>query len=116
MQILSMIEESKYCSDMIKNILTKKDNKMMNTEDNKNFKSSTKCWICDNDYVDNDVRDHCHITGIYRRFAHVDCIINRKLNHNIPVGFHNLKNYDSHFIMQELDKFSLKINAIPNGL
>ena len=49
MQILSMIEESKYCSDMIKNILTKKDNKMMNTEDNKNFKSSTKCWICDND-------------------------------------------------------------------
>ena len=88
----------------------------MNTEDNKNFKSSTKCWICDNDYVDNDVRDHCHITGIYRRFAHVDCIINRKLNYNIPVGFHNLKNYDSHFIMQELDKFSLKINAIPNGL
>ena len=23
---------------------------------------------------------------------------------------------DSHFIMQELDKFNLKINVIPNGL
>ena len=26
------------------------------------------------------------------------------------------KNYDSHLIMQELAKFNLKINAIPNGL
>ena len=30
--------------------------------------------------------------------------------------FHNLKNYDSHLIMQELNKFNLKINVIPNGL
>ena len=31
-----------------------------------------KCWICDNDYVDKDVkvRDHCHITGNYRGSAH----------------------------------------------
>ena len=38
------------------------------SEDNR----STKCWICNNDYVDNDVkvRDHCHITGkIYRLCA-----------------------------------------------
>ena len=30
-------------------------------------KNSAKCWICDNDYVDNDVkvRDHCHIPGKY---------------------------------------------------
>ena len=40
---------------------------VMAKEDNKNFKSSTKCWICDNDYVDNEVkvRDLCHITGKY---------------------------------------------------
>ena len=38
----------------------------MTKEDNENFKNSTKCWICDNDYVDNDVkvRDHCHVTGV----------------------------------------------------
>ena len=30
--------------------------------------------------------------------------------------FYNLKNYDSHLIMQELGKLSLKINVIPNGL
>ena len=34
----------------------------------------------------------------------------------ISAVFHNLKNYDSHFIRQELGKFNLKINAIPNGL
>ena len=36
---------------------------VMTKEDNENFKNSSKCWICDNDYVDNDVkvRDHCHI-------------------------------------------------------
>ena len=35
----------------------------MTEEDSENFKNSTKCWICDNDYVDNDVkvRDHCNI-------------------------------------------------------
>ena len=27
----------------------------MTKEDNEDFKNSTKCWICDNDYVDNDV-------------------------------------------------------------
>ena len=34
---------------------------------NKDFKNSTKCWICDNIYVDSDikVRDHCYITGKY---------------------------------------------------
>ena len=33
-------------------------------EGKENFKSSTKCWIRDNDYVGNyiKVRDQCHIT------------------------------------------------------
>ena len=74
----------------------------------------SKCWICDNDYIDNNVKikDNCHITGKYRDNAHKDCKINVKLNHKIPVVFHNLKNYDSHLIIQELDKFNLKINVI----
>ena len=29
---------------------------------------------------------------------------------------HNLKNYDSYLIMQELDKLSLKSNIMPNAL
>ena len=53
-----MIEESKYCSDMMKKHFKKE--LVMTKENNENFKNSTKCWICDNDYIDNDVkvRDH----------------------------------------------------------
>ena len=39
-----------------------------------------------------------------------------KLNHKLSVVFHNLKNYDSHLIMQKLCKFNHKINVIPNEL
>ena len=102
--ISSMIKESKYCSDVMKKHFNKE--LVMAKKDNEDFKTFTKCWIC----------DHCHITGKYRGSAHRDCNINVKLNHKIPVVFHNLKNYDSHLIMQELGKFNLKINVIPNGL
>ena len=71
---------------------------VMPKKDNENFKSSTKYWICDNDYIDNDVkvRVHCHITGKYKGSLHRDCNINLKLNHRIPLVFHNLKIFDSH--------------------
>ena len=114
--INSMIKESKYCSDMMKNKFKKE--LVMTKGDNENVENSFKCRICDNDYVDNDVkvRDHCHITGKYTGFAHRDCNINLRLNHKSPVVFHNLKNYDSHLIMQKIGKFNLKISIIPNGL
>ena len=73
----------------------------MTKKDNEDLKNSTKCWICDNAYIDGDVevRGHCHITEKYRGFAHRDSNINVKLNHKIPIIFHNLQNYDSHLII-----------------
>ena len=71
------------------------NNELLMTKKNKeDFENSTKCWICDTAYFDGDVkvRDHCHITGKYTSSAHVDCNINVKLIHKIPVIFHNLKN------------------------
>ena len=39
---------------------------VMTKEDNGNFKNYIKCWICDNDNIDDvKVRDHCHKTGKY---------------------------------------------------
>ena len=48
---------------------------VMTKKDNEDFKNSARCWICDNDYVDDDikVRNHCHITRKYRRSAHRAC-------------------------------------------
>ena len=91
---------------------------VMTKENNEHCMNSNKCWTCDKNYIDNyvKVRDHCHITGKYRGSTHRDCNINLKLNQKIPVVFHNLKNNDSHLIMQEVGTFNLKINVIPNGL
>ena len=112
--INSIKEESKYCKEVIKKHFNKK--LLITKEDNEYFENSTKCWICNNHYVDNDVkvRDHCHIIGKCRGSAHRDCNINLNLNKKVPVAFYNLKNCDSNLIMQEPDKFNLKINVILN--
>ena len=39
----SMMEESKYCSDVMKKHFNKE--LVMTKEDNEKFKNSTKCWI-----------------------------------------------------------------------
>ena len=60
--IRSMIDECKYCS-AAKNekILTKK--LVITKKDNEDFENSTKCWFCDNDNINNNVkvRSHYHI-------------------------------------------------------
>ena len=43
----------------------------MTKKDNEDFKNSTKCWICDNYYIDTDakVRDNCHsILQVYELY------------------------------------------------
>ena len=114
--IKNMVKESKYCSEVMKKHFNKEHVKIK--EDSEDFKNSTKCWICNNDYIDNDikVRDHCHITGKYRGSVHKGCNINLKLNHKVPIIFHDLKGHDSYLIIQELGKFNLTINVLPNSL
>ena len=128
-----MLEEVKYC----KNIMKKEFNKQLITTDNDelSFKLEQKCHICEESYKDKDirVRDHCHITGKYRGSAHQDCNLKLRLNLEeikIPVIFHNLRGYDSHFIMQQIGEITKKhtyknykgeekqmnINAIPNNM
>ena len=91
--------------------------------------------ICEKKYTDKDirVRDHCHITGIYRGSAHQECNLKLKIepdNIKILVIFHNLRGYDSHFIMQQIgeivkkhtyknkkgEEIQMNINAIPNNM
>ena len=93
-------------------------NIVMTKVDDEDFENYTKCWICENVYVDGHVRvrDHCHTTRKHRGSAHRDCNINIKLNHKIPIIFHNLRKYDFATIMQELGKFYFKINDKPNRL
>ena len=128
-----MLDEVKYC----KRIIKKEFNKplKMTKENEEEFQKAEECHICNKKYSDKDirVRDHCHITGKYRGSAHQECNLQLKLNPEkvkIPVIFHNLRGYDSHFIMQEIGaivkdyeytnkygkKCQMNINAIPNNM
>ena len=85
----------------------------MTEKDEEEFKKAEECHICENKYTDKDirVRDHCHITGKYRGSAHQECNLKLKIepdNIKIPVIFHNLRGYDSHFIMQQIGEIVKK--------
>ena len=128
-----MIEEVEWCKSIIKKHFNKP---LVMTEKNKlDFESSIYCHICKKRYSEKDirVRDHCHITGNYRGSAHQDCNLKLRLspsNIQIPVFFHNLRGYDSHFIMQQIGEIAKKhvyknkkgeecqmdINCIPNNM
>ena len=124
----NMLEEVKYC----KNIMKKRFNKplRMTKNDEEKFQKAEECHICDKRYTEKDirVRDHCHITGEYRGSAHQDCNLKFRINPEeikIPVIFHNLRSYDSHFIMQQIGEIvkkhtyknkQMNINAIPNNM
>ena len=129
----AMLDEVKYC----KNVIKKEFNKplRMTKDDEEKFKKAKECHICNKKYTDKDiqVRDHCHITGKYRGSAHQECNLKLRVNPEevkIPVIFHNLRGYDSHFIMQEIgaivknhaytnkkgEKCQMNINAIPNNI
>ena len=94
----------------------------MTAEDERDFRQSTSCHTCGRklkmkeleelEELEEDpenilVRDHCHITGKYRGSVHKYCNLKLSISPEwikIPVIFHNLKGYDSHFIMQKIGK------------
>ena len=128
-----MLEEVEYCKAVVKKHFNKP--LVMTEDDEQRFRTMDGCHICGNKYTDKDVRvrDHCHITGKFRGSAHQECNLKLRIkpeNLKIPVIFHNLRGYDSHFIMQQIgeiakkhaytnkkgEKKDLNINAIPNNM
>ena len=127
------LEEVEYCKGVVKKRFSKP--LVMSENDELCFKLMDKCHICNKKYTDKDVRvrDHCHVTGKFRGSAHQECDLKLRIKPEdikISVIFHNLRGYDSHFIMQQIDQIAknheyknkkgeeqhLKINAIPNNI
>ena len=83
-----------------------------------NFNRSTICHICNGKlhYKKDKVRDHCHVTGEYRGAAHKNCNLQFRISTKVPVIFHNLRGYDSHFIIQEIGEFGFRYKCYPNKL
>ena len=119
--------EVQNCQEVIKNHFNKP--LKMSQRDESNFRKATRCHICQKKYRDNDgpnekpIRDHCHVTGKYRGSAHLKCNLKLQISAEklkIPVVFHNLRGYDSHFIIQKLAELAKeeqipKIDVIPNN-
>ena len=83
----------------------------MNKKDHEDFKTFTKFWISKKVYKkdENKVRGHEDITGKYQGSTHQECNLILSLSKKIPVVFHNLQNYESHLICQEVGKYNLKL-------
>ena len=128
-----ILEEVEYCKAVIKKHFNKPI--VMTEVDEQHFKTMDGCHICGEKHTDKDVcvRDHCHITGKFRGSAHQECNLKMRIkneNLKIPIIFHNLRGYDSHFIMQQIGEIAnkyaykdkkgkeqpLTINAILNNM
>ena len=128
-----MLEEVEYCKAVVKKCFNKP--LVMTEDDEQCFRTMDGCHICGEKYTDKDVRirDHCHITGKFKGSAHQECNLKLRIKPGdikIPVIFHNLRGYDSHFIMQQNGEIAkkyahkdkkgkeqpLRINAIPNNM
>ncbi|GBM93215.1 hypothetical protein AVEN_143158-1 [Araneus ventricosus] len=85
-------------------------------EDRKKFRAAVNCWVCEKPLKGDNVRDHDHLTGVYRGAAQNSCNLNFQIARHIPILMHNLKNYDSHLIMHDIAKFKeRRINCIPQN-
>ena len=115
-----MFDEVQNCQKIIRENFNKP--LQMTKEDEEAFRKATHCHICEKKYKGDDepVRDHCHVTGKYRGSAHQTCNLKLQVSAEkikIPVIFHNLKGYDSHFIIRQLGELikegeDISINVI----
>ena len=110
----------------IKRVLARPKAMRMTENDRQAHKAATDCHVCDKPLEGDSVRDHCHITGNYRGAAHNACNLKLRIDPKklaIPVVFHNLRGYDSHFLMQAMSKIrppqdkerGYKLSCIPNN-
>ena len=77
--IKAILEEYKYCKKIMKEYFNK--NLIMTEEEEHLFQKSNSCWICKKS-INNDeekVKDHCHVTGKFRRAAHKRCKLHLQL-------------------------------------
>lgn len=111
-----MLEEAKYCA-RVRRSLTKRDMYMSKAEVVE-YGKSEECYVCGLAYTDMDpkTRGFCKADGSYISAVHRSCVKSLEMTDRIPVIFHNLRGYDSHFIMQEIGSFGMEVGVIPNNM
>ncbi|XP_050545446.1 uncharacterized protein LOC126907851 [Daktulosphaira vitifoliae] len=75
------------------------------------------CPLCNVKFSINNypVRDHDHLTSKYKKTICNECNLKLKSPKFVPCFFHNLSNYDGHFIVTQLGYDDKPITVIPNS-
>jgi len=88
----------------------------MTAEEEKTHQECNTCNLCKCILVSGEkVRDHNHLNGKFRQTLCSKCNLELQQPKFVPVFFHNLSNYDSHFIVTELGFDTESISIIPNS-
>ena len=68
------------------------------------FQNEKTCYYCGKELVEDKVKDHDHLNGLYRGAAHNSCNLNaNKFRYNfVPLYFYNGSKYDFHLIVKDL--------------
>ena len=94
----------------MKIILERKKMKSLIKEQQESYENAKMCYICkeklENRYLKDKkyckVRYHFHCKGEYRGAVHSTCNLKYSVPKKIPIVFHNVSNYDYHFIIKDL--------------
>jgi len=126
-----LIKEKDRCNAIIKEHYIKYKDHHLTDEEERSFQKQTHCYACTKKFSKElkPVRDHSHLTGKYRGALCNACNINFKdanvvtdeegetiVNNDLIVVFHNLRNYDGHFIIQEAHHYTDDVKVIAQSL
>lgn len=121
--VLSVLDVAKHFVESIVDVARKIEGLMktntpiiMSEGEEKTHQECNACNLCKCVLAGGDkVRDHDHLTGKFRQTLCSRCNLELHQPKFVPAFFHNLTNYDSHFIITELGYDTQAINVIPNS-
>ncbi|XP_063388138.1 uncharacterized protein LOC134674022 [Cydia fagiglandana] len=87
----------------------------LSNANNVHISQSSTCYICDKNLNEDSVISYNYHTGLYEGVAHKFCFEKYRAPNFVPVFFHNLCNYDSHFIVHGLGLMEGDIELIPEN-
>ena len=121
--VVETIENYTHKAYKLINQHTKINYNSLSYEEKKHHNSINKCSECNKCFIGKNkkVIHHDHITGKYINSICNECNLQYKIKKFVPVYCHNLKNYDSHFLITGLASYGFKneeediISTIPNN-
>jgi len=74
---------------------------IMTNEEKEAYKICTECNLCKKRFSSpaDKIQDHCHLSGKFRQTLCNRCNLALQLPKFVSCFFHNLSNYDAHFIV-----------------